>query len=147
MRAALEQVQDDPFLLLNQRPSSTERIAAGALPPAESMVADILAAAEGLDLVGILACGEMSFGFANHLGQFNWQQGESWNFDWSLYSHGDKAVKRSQAGSAWDAGVIRRGIAEAAEQLALLKLPLKMLAPGEYRAYFTPTALAACCPC
>ncbi|WP_147297170.1 DUF2066 domain-containing protein, partial [Chromobacterium vaccinii] len=63
--------------------------------------------------MGILASGEMSFGFANHLGQFNWQQGESWNFDWSLYSHGDKAVKRSQAGSVWNAGAIRSGIAEA----------------------------------
>ncbi|MEN3813154.1 metallopeptidase TldD-related protein, partial [Chromobacterium piscinae] len=68
---------------------------------------------------------------------------ESWHFDWSLYSHGDKAVKRSQAGSVWDAGAIRRGIAEAAEQLALLKLPLKTLEPGEYRAYFTPTALGS----
>ncbi|MEN7433181.1 metallopeptidase TldD-related protein [Chromobacterium sp. TRC.1.1.SA] len=143
LREALEQVEDDPFLLLSEQPNSTERIASGALPSAETMAADILAAAEGLDLVGILACGEMSFGFANHLGQFNWQQGESWNFDWSLYSHGDKAVKRSQAGSVWDAGAIRRGIAEAAEQLALLKLPLKTLEPGEYRAYFTPTALGS----
>ncbi|MBX9349850.1 hypothetical protein K5M36_22480 [Chromobacterium vaccinii] len=143
LREALEQVEDDPFLLLSEQPNSTERIAPGALPSAETMVADILAASEGLDLVGILACGEMSFGFANHLGQFNWQQGESWHFDWSLYSHGDKAVKRSQAGSVWDAGAIRRGIAEAAEQLALLKLPLKTLEPGEYRAYFTPTALGS----
>ncbi|QEL55066.1 TldD/PmbA family protein [Chromobacterium paludis] len=141
LRAALEQVQDDPFLLLNEQPQSSERVAEHALPSAEAMVADILAAAEGHDLVGILACGEMSFGFANHLGQFNWQQGESWHFDWSLYSHGDKAVKRSQAGTAWDAAALKRSIAEAAEQLALLKLPVKALAPGEYRAYFTPSAL------
>ncbi|MEN3813158.1 hypothetical protein ABD440_22485, partial [Chromobacterium piscinae] len=69
LREALEQVEDDPFLLLSEQPNSTERIAPGALPSAETMVADILAASEGLDLVGILACGEMSFGFANHLGQ------------------------------------------------------------------------------
>ncbi|SUX55501.1 Predicted Zn-dependent proteases and their inactivated homologs [Chromobacterium vaccinii] len=50
-------------------------------------------------------------------------------------------MKRSQAGSVWNAGAIRSGIAEAAEQLALLKLPAKTLEPGEYRAYFTPTAL------
>ncbi|WP_434635019.1 metallopeptidase TldD-related protein [Chromobacterium sp. CV08] len=142
LRAALEQVEDDPFLLLNERVQSGERVAAGALPPAETMVADILAAADGHDLVGILASGEISFGFANHLGQFNWQQGESWHFDWSLYSHGDKAVKRSRAGSAWDARALRADIDEAAEQLALLKLPLKTLEPGEYRAYFTPTALS-----
>ncbi|AUH50797.1 hypothetical protein CXB49_08260 [Chromobacterium sp. ATCC 53434] len=142
LREALEQVEDDPFLLLNEQAQSSERVAAAALPPAETMVADILAAADGHELVGILASGEISFGFANHLGQFNWQQGESWNFDWSLYSHGDKAVKRSRAGSAWDARALRADIAEAAEQLALLKLPLKTLEPGEYRAYFTPTALS-----
>ncbi|UTH73558.1 metallopeptidase TldD-related protein [Chromobacterium sp. IIBBL 290-4] len=95
LRQALDQVEEDPFLLLNDAPNHSERIGEASLPPAETMAADILAAAEGLDLVGILASGEMSFGFANHLGQFNWQQGESWNFDWSLYSHGDKAVKRS----------------------------------------------------
>ncbi|AXE33440.1 TldD/PmbA family protein [Chromobacterium phragmitis] len=143
LRAALEQVEDDPFLLLNERPQSGERVQPHRLPPAEAMVADILEAADGHDLVGILACGDMSFGFANHLGQFNWQQGESWNFDWSLYSHGDKAVKRNMAGTAWDAVSLRRGVAEAAEQLALLKLPLKTLAPGAYRAYFTPAALGS----
>ncbi|MBM2886839.1 hypothetical protein JFK97_20870 [Chromobacterium phragmitis] len=143
LRAALEQVQDDPFLLLNEQPQSSERIGQHALPPAENMVADILAAAEGHDLVGILASGQMSFGFANHLGQFNWQQGESWNFDWSLYSHGDKAVKRSQAGTAWDGAALRGAIDEAAGQLEWLKLPAKSLEPGEYRAYFTPSALGA----
>ncbi|SUX53678.1 hypothetical protein [Chromobacterium vaccinii] len=47
LREALEQVEDDPFLLLSEQPRCTERIAPGALPPAEAMVADILAAAEG----------------------------------------------------------------------------------------------------
>ncbi|WP_204378127.1 metallopeptidase TldD-related protein [Chromobacterium sphagni] len=143
LRAALDDVADDPFLLLNDSPQNSERVAAAGLPSSAAMAADILAAAQGHDLVGILAAGDMSFGFANHLGQLNWQQGGSWSFDWSLYSHGDKAVKRSLAGSEWDAGQLRRIIAEAADQLELLKLPPKALQPGSYRAYFTPSALGS----
>ncbi|WP_047258169.1 metallopeptidase TldD-related protein [Chromobacterium subtsugae] len=143
LRAALDDVEDDPFLLLNDKPQDSERLSAAALPDGAAMAEDILAAARGHDLVGILAAGEMSFGFANHLGQFNWQQGGSWNFDWSLHAFGDKAVKRSMAGGEWDAGRLRGAIDEAAAQLEWLKLPPKTLEPGRYRAYFTPSALGS----
>ncbi|GLR12735.1 Zn-dependent protease [Chitinimonas prasina] len=142
LRAALQDVADDPYMLLNAAPQSSERLDATVLPPSETMVEDILAAAAGVDLVGILAAGPVQYGFANSQGQLNWQETVSWNFDWSLYAHGDKAVKRGSAGKAWSSEQLRTEIAEAREQLALLKRPVKTLAPGSYRAYFTPAALA-----
>lgn len=142
LRAALADVADDPYLLLNTAPQSTEHAEANRLPPAETMVADIVAAAAGADLVGILAAGPVYKGFANSLGQRNWHEAASWNFDWSLYSHGDKAVKRGAAGTVWDVAALRHAIAEARSQLALLARPAKTLAPGSYRAYLTPAAVS-----
>lgn len=141
LRAALDDVADDPYLLLNTEPANSERIDPNTLPATETMVADILAAAVGTDLVGILAAGTLQYGFANSYGQFNWQQTASWNFDWSLYSHGDKAVKRGSAGTSWSAATLAADIREASEQLALLARPAKSLTPGTYRAYFTPVAV------
>lgn len=142
LRDALGDVADDPYLLLNTALQSTQRSEASRLPPAEQIVADIVAAAAGADLVGILAAGPVYMGFANSLGQRNWHETASWNFDWSLYSHGDKAVKRGSAGTEWDAAALQAAMAEARAQLALLARPAKTLAPGSYRAYLTPAAVS-----
>ncbi|WP_269532253.1 TldD/PmbA family protein [Chitinimonas sp. BJYL2] len=142
LRGALDEIEDDPYLLLNTTPQSSERADANVLPASETMVADIVAAAGDADLVGILAAGPVYYGFANSYGQFNWQASSSWNFDWSLYAHGDKAVKRGSAGTHWSAENIAADIAEARTQLDLLRLPAKTLTPGSYRAYLTPSAVA-----
>ncbi|GGP20188.1 TldD/PmbA family protein [Silvimonas iriomotensis] len=141
LREALADVEEDPHLLLSAQVQSTEAVTANQLPPAEEMVADITEAAAGLDLVGILAVGPVVYGFANHHGQRNWQETASWNFDWSLYSHGDKAVKRGSAGFVWDKHAIRAEIEAARAQAALLGQAPKSLTPGAYRAYLTPAAL------
>jgi predicted Zn-dependent protease len=59
-----------------------------------------------------------------------------------LYRSGDKAVKSSYAGTAWDEAVFASKMAAAREQLALLARPVKTLEPGEYRVYFSPVAVA-----
>lgn len=141
LRAALVDAAQDPHLLLAETVNSTESIQPNQLPPTEQIVEDIIAAAAGSDVVGILAAGPVFFGFANHYGQRNWHETASWNFDWSLYSHGDKAVKRGGAGFVWDAAAIRADIAAARTQAELLSRPAHSLAPGGYRAYLTPSAL------
>lgn len=141
LRAMLADVPDDPHLLLADSVQSTTHIEPSRLPASEAMVADIVDAAEGDDLVGILAAGPVCHGFANHLGQRNWHETASWNFDWSLYSHGDKAVKRGAAGFDWQGASLTAAVAEARTQLALLARPMRTLAPGGYRAYLTPAAL------
>ncbi|WP_047236756.1 hypothetical protein, partial [Chromobacterium subtsugae] len=43
LRAALDDVEDDPFLLLNDKPQDSERLSAAALPDGAAMAEDILA--------------------------------------------------------------------------------------------------------
>ncbi|MFC4159390.1 TldD/PmbA family protein [Chitinimonas lacunae] len=142
LRSLLDQVPDDPYLLLNTEPHNSQHLAVSRLPSAESMVDDIVSAAAGDDLVGVLAAGPMRYGFANSWGQRNWHESASWNFDWSLYAHGDKAVKRGGAGFEWDASLLKTSLARAREELALLRRPVKPLSPGRYRAFMTPSALS-----
>ncbi|PHV10485.1 TldE/PmbA family protein [Chitinimonas sp. BJB300] len=142
LRSIIDEVADDPYLLMNTELQSTEHYEFNLLPPTEQMVADIMKAVGDADLVGILAAGPVFKGFANSLGQRNWHEVASWNFNWSLYSHGDKAVKRGAAGTRWDTSALKAAIAEARSQLALLARPAKTLSPGSYRAYLTPTAVS-----
>jgi len=142
LRVALTDVAEDPYLLLSDTVMNTQHSPTSRLPDSAGMVADITGMAANTDLVGLLASGDVFNGFANGHGQRNWHQTSSWNFDWSLYSHADKAVKRGSAGFDWSAAVLQRSFAEARSQLQLLIRPAKSITPGTYRAYLTPSAVA-----
>lgn len=141
LRGQLPDLPEDPHLLIASEIRSTEHIVASQLPPSAAMVDEVLAAAAGFDLVGILASGPVYRGFANTLGQRNWHQTASFNLDWSLYQSGDKAVKTSYAGFEWDGSEFRARFQRALWQLALLARAPVTVPPGAYRAYLTPTAL------
>jgi len=80
-------------------------------------------------------------GFANSLGQRNWFQTSTFNFDWTFYLQADKAVKNSYAGFTWDHDAFGRKLTDASSKLeALARKPVD-LTPGEYAAYLTPSAL------
>jgi predicted Zn-dependent protease len=98
--------------------------------------------AASADLVGFYSGGAIARGFADSRGQRNWHRVESFNFDWCLYRSGDKAVKSSYAGTAWDEMAFASRMSSAHEQLELLGRPVKTLTPGEYRVYFSPVAVA-----
>ncbi|MEW9898353.1 TldD/PmbA family protein [Chitinivorax sp. PXF-14] len=142
LRTMLADVAADPHLLLNTAPQSGEHIEPSRLPAAEAIVDDVVNAANGFDFVGFLACGPVFNGFANSWGQRNWQEKASFSLDWSLYAGGDKAVKAGYAGTEWDRDAFRAKFDHAAAQLLLLQRPAKTIAPGSYRAYLTPGALA-----
>ena len=112
------------------------------LPDSREVVANIIERASGLDLVGIYAAGSIYRGFANSLGQRNWYESYPFNLDWSLYLQGDKAVKTSYAGFAWEADAFAQKLADAKSQLAVLKLPPRTIKPGQYTVYLAPAALA-----
>lgn len=140
----LNDLPEDPHLLLATEVRSTTQIGAGSLPPAGEMVEQILALASGHDMVGILASGPLYRGFANAAGQRNWHQTDSFNFDYSLYGQGmgnDKAVKTSCAGQQWDHARLENGFRTAIDRLALLGREPRRIPPGAYRAYLTPTAM------
>lgn len=143
LRGQLDVVPDDPFLCYSTDVRSTEAIHPNRLPEDRSMVVNsIVEAGAGRDLVGILAMGGIHRGFANSLGQRNWFSIHTHHFDWSFYSSGDKAVKSSYAGAVWDPAAFRTRVDQAARELEILRRPPKTIAPGRYRVYLAPSALA-----
>jgi predicted Zn-dependent protease len=141
LRDALAGLPEDPWLLINESPQSTASERRGALPAAEAVVEQAVSAAKGRDLVGIYAGGTIYRGFANSLGQRNWHEVDSFNFDWSLYRQGDQAVKTSHAGFEWDPAAFAAKVDAAAEEVRLLEKPRRQIEPGEVRAYLAPRAL------
>jgi predicted Zn-dependent protease len=141
LRRDLAELPEDPYLLYNETPQSSENIGKSALPADGDMLEQILAAGHGKDLVGMFASGAMYKGFANTLGQRNWHRVDNFNFEWCLYHTADKAVKSSYAGTHWDQAVLKAKMAEASAKLAILQRAPKILAPGQYRAYLSPTAV------
>jgi predicted Zn-dependent protease len=141
LRDMLPHLTDDPHLLYatEVRPSRASR--GGPLPPAETVIDSVLAAADGTDLVGIYAAGPIYRGFANSFGQRNWHEVTSFGLQWSLYHRADKAVKTSYSGFEWSGVEFGAKMAGARERLALLGRPPKSLEPGRYRAYLVPSAM------
>lgn len=141
LRSELAGLAEDPHLLYNLEPASTEASAGATLPDPLDLAAQVIEACAGLDFVGILAAGEVCRGFANSLGQRNWFAKPSFNLGFSLYSRADKAVKSAYAGLTWNANDLRRRIGDAARQLELVTRPAKTIEPGKYRVYLAPAAL------
>jgi len=141
LRDTLEGLPEDPWLLINQSPRSTDGVRRGALAAAEAVVEQVVGAAGGRDLVGIYAGGTIVRGFANSLGQRNWHEVDSFNFDWSLHGGAGRAVKSGIAGFAWDPAAFAEKLEAAADELARGAAPERTIAPGEVRAYLAPRAL------
>src|SRR4029077_17836823 len=141
LREALAELPEDPWLLINEAPESSESERRGALAPATAVLEQAMSAAAGRDLVGFYAGGTIYRGFANSLGQRNWHEVDSFNFDWSLYRQGDKAVKTGYAGFEWSQENFAGKLHAAADQLEHLEKPRRTIEPGEYRVYLAPRAL------
>jgi predicted Zn-dependent protease len=141
LRDVLRTLPEDPWLYINEAPQSTFSERRASLPSAQDATGHVIAAAEGRDLVGIYAAGTLYRGFANSLGQRNWHEVDSFNFDWSLYLEADKAVKSAYAGFDWRENTLKDRVNDAAEKLRLLGAPRRTIDPGEYRAYLSPRAL------
>ena len=142
LRRDLADLPQDPYLLYNQVPQSTERIGDAGLAAEADVLEQIMREGHGKDLVGLYAAGAIYKGFANSLGQRNWHRADNFNLEWCLYHTADKAVKNSYAGTHWESTEFARKMALAAEQLDILKRPPMQLDPGQYRAYFAPAAMS-----
>lgn len=141
LREKLAYLPEDPYLHFATTVHNTTHRPVNQLPRPDEAIDTLIDAASGLDLVGLWASGEMSHGFANSLGQFNWHSSVNFNLDWSLYREADKAVKQDYAGFTWNPNDIAQRITAGRETLALLGQRPKRLAPGKYRVYLTPSAL------
>ena len=143
LRRIRAQVEDDPYLLYATEVNSGERSDLNLLPTGAEMMERLLMQADGHDLVGILASGVIHSGFANSFGQRNWHSRHSFNVDWSLYLHTDKAVKGRYAGYEWDDSALAKHILNSSGQLDALGRSTKTLAPGRYRSFLAPPAVDA----
>jgi len=141
LREQVAVVPEDPHLNFATEVRSSEQTKAAELPDGAAAIADIQAAVQGLDLVGVYAAGGIHAGFASSTGQRNWYTGHSFNFDWSLYHEKDKAVKLGYAGFTWDAAELLARTERGREQLAVMRHPARTIAPGRYRVYLAPEAL------
>jgi len=141
LRGILDDLPEDPWLLINQTPQSSTSERRGALLSADAVTEEIIGKAQGRDLVGIYAAGTIQRGFANSLGQRNWHEVDSFNFDWSLYLEADKAVKSGYAGFDWDRSVFESRLNAAEQQLTNLGTARRTIEPGDYRVYLAPRAL------
>lgn len=142
LREKLSYLPDDPHLLYATEVCSTEHHGKNQLPEDSSaIVSTILEAGRGRDLVGLYAAGGIHNGFANSFGQRNWFSSYSYNFDWSFYYQGDKAVKESYAGFGWDPHEFTHKVETAAAQLTILTQSPRTIEPGRYRVYLAPAAL------
>lgn len=134
-------VAEDPFLLFNTEPTSSESIGTDVLPAPEHALADVRSAAGDSDLVGIYTAGTIVNGFANSLGQRNWHQSATFSLDWSFYLRADKAAKNLYAGFEWDDDTFAAKVDWSRRQLAVLERDPIDLAPGGYRTYLAPAAM------
>jgi predicted Zn-dependent protease len=133
---------EDPHLMLPDAIAHTVRDETGSLPSAEDVIDTVTTHAAGLDLVGFYAGGPMVRMHADSRGQRNWHRVETFAFDWCLYHLADKAVKTLYAGTHWDEAEFARRVEAGRSQLKWLAHPPMALAPGRYRAYFSPAAMA-----
>ena len=141
LRDAVAGLPEDPWLLINETPESTSSERRGRVPAADEIAHAVTGEAGGTDLVGFYAGGTLYRGFANSLGQRNWHEVDSFNFDWSVYREGDLAVKSGYAGFAWEHAVFREKLGSAVDELGLLGRARKHIEPGEYRAFLAPRAM------
>lgn len=141
LRERLAHVPEDPFLNYSTDPSEGQRQMGDPCPPAEEAVAELIAAARGMDLVGIWASGEMFEGLASSIGHRHWHRSLSFNLDWSCFLEADKGVKAGCAGLHWDATRVHRRLRVMREELRVMAGSARTIAPGRYRAYLAPAAV------
>ena len=140
LRREVNELPKDPYLIYEKNINSSNLIDDQGLN-AQDMSSKILDISSSHDMVGILSSGKIVKGFANSLGQFNWHESDSFNFDWSLYDDNGKAVKQNYADRKWNQDTFTRLYAESAQQLSVISNDEQKVEPGSYRVYLSPSAL------
>jgi predicted Zn-dependent protease len=141
LRERLAHVPDDPYLSFSTEPAESDRRSGERLPDTADAIGELIGAADGMDLVGIWASGDMAEGLASSLGHRHWHESTSFNLDWSCYLEADKAVKAAYSGFRWETNALRGRLDEMREGLRVMARPARTLEPGRYRAYLAPSAV------
>ncbi|HRZ78416.1 MAG TPA: metallopeptidase TldD-related protein, partial [bacterium] len=141
LRTVIGQLDEDPYILYSTEVRSTEVIEKDLLPDTFEAVSQIMGTAKGLDLTGIFSSGNIVAGFANSIGQRNWFEKPSFNFNWSVYHTTDKAVKAGYAGYVWNSTDFERKMKKVKNELEIMKRDAVTIKPGKYKVFIAPAAL------
>ena len=141
LRREIPELPHDPYLMYERNINSFDMDASDNVLNAFDMTSSILDNCSSLDMVGILSSGVMMKGFSNSLGQFNWHENQSFNFDWSMYTKSGKAIKQNYSNHIWDEKTFHSLIDESKQKLSVIDNKEYAIKPGEYKVYLSPSAL------
>ncbi len=141
LRREIPELPHDPYLMYERNINSFDMDASDNTLNAFDMTSSILDNCSSLDMVGILSSGVMMKGFSNSLGQFNWHENQSFNFDWSMYTKSGKAIKQNYSNHIWDEKTFHSLIDESKQKLSVIDNKEYAIKPGEYKVYLSPSAL------
>lgn len=141
LREEVPSLPVDPYAILPQNTGSSDSEKTGDLLPVDSAADALVPPLGSLDFAGIYASGRSVRALANSAGQLHWFGTETFSFDYSLYTPGQRAVKGLYAGTRFEADRFADSVSISARKLALLERPARKLAPGGYRAYLDPAAV------
>ncbi|CAN1213476.1 TldD/PmbA family protein [Tumidithrix helvetica PCC 7403] len=146
LRSQVEQLPENPFIVLPENKGSSHEVYQGSLLLPEEAIAAILGSLGDIDFTGFYASGSTIRANANSAGQKHWFATDSFFVDYSIFNateSGDsQAVKGIYAGKNWKQSDYEAQIERSKQQLVALNLPAKTIQKGQYRTYFAPAAAA-----
>ena len=141
LRREIPELPHDPYLMYERNLNSFDRETKNKSLDSFNITDSILQGCHSLDMVGILSSGAIMKGFSNSLGQFNWHESQSFNFDWSMYTDTGKAIKQNYSDQVWDQNIFSSLLEESKQKLQVIDNKEQTIQPGEYRVYLSPSAL------
>ena len=141
LRREIPELPQDPYLMYERNLNSFDRETKNKSLDSFNITDSILQWCHSLDMVGILSTGAIMKGFSNSLGQFNWHESQSFNFDWSMYTDTGKAIKQNYSDQVWDQNIFSSLLDESKQKLQVIDNKEQTIQPGEYRVYLSPSAL------
>ena len=141
LKRELSELPPDPYLMYAKEKNSTEKLSRNENINNKDIAERIIESFSSLDMVGILSSGYIYRGFSNSLGQINWHENDSFNFDWSIYTKSGKAVKQNYSDLQWNQDTFRQILDEGKQKLIALGNDEIKLKPDDYKVYLSPHAL------
>ena len=142
-RKELPFVPVDPYAVLpKNHTEASEHESSGNILDREVAPEKLIEAWNGKDVAGFYAAGLVVRAMSNSAGLFHWFKGESFSFDFSLYTSSQKALKGGYSGAVWDAANYSQTAKTSIEQLEALEKQSIKITPGDYRVYLAPAALS-----
>ena len=141
LRREIPELPSDPYLIFEKNINSFENDHTNNSLNNYEITDNILEGFKSLDMVGILSSGSIIKGFSNSLGQFNWHESESFNFDWSTYAKTGKAIKQNYSDQAWNQKTFDSLLLETKQKLKVIDNKEQIINPGDYKVYLSPSAL------